>query len=100
MDNRSTVVNPHVLFMENGKLIIPIILYILYVFNKSVYKFKSYGTCDSIINVMYEFVNRFIEHLQNVITHSCDSLTELRALKITVTAAYIRSPQSSLTIAW
>jgi hypothetical protein len=45
----------------------------------------------------------FIEHLQNVTTDNCDSLTELRAPKITVIAAHIKSSQFAMStpvIAW
>jgi hypothetical protein len=42
----------------------------------------------------------FIEHLQNITTNNYDSLTELHAPKITVTAAHIKSSQSSQAIAW
>jgi hypothetical protein len=42
----------------------------------------------------------FIEHLQNVATRNYDSLTQLRTLKITVTTAHTKSPQSSPAVAW
>jgi hypothetical protein len=45
-------------------------------------------------------VNGFIEHLQNVTTNNCDSLTELQTPKITVTKAHLKSSQSLLAIAW
>jgi hypothetical protein len=42
----------------------------------------------------------FIEHLQNVTTNNYDSLTELHALKFTVTTAHIKSSQFSPAVAW
>jgi hypothetical protein len=42
----------------------------------------------------------FIGHLQNVTTNSYDILTELRIPKIAVTAAHMKSSQSSLAVAW
>jgi hypothetical protein len=42
----------------------------------------------------------FIEHLQNVATNNYDSLTELHIPRITVTAAHMKTSQSSLAVAW
>jgi hypothetical protein len=44
----------------------------------------------------------FIDHLQNITPndYEYDSLTELHTPKIMITAAYIKSPQFSLAVAW
>jgi hypothetical protein len=42
----------------------------------------------------------FIDHLQIVTTNDYNSLAGLRILKITATAAYIKSSMSSLVVSW
>jgi hypothetical protein len=48
----------------------------------------------------FGLVIRFIKHSQNVTTNNYDSVTELHTPKITVTAAHIKSSQSSVAVAW